>query len=108
MPSHRITTLTHKLKALTDDAAPNNRATYNAAVSARYPAHQVNGIWHYDEDDLPAIMAAFGLRSGCGPRPARRPARTASRSSTPPSQAHQRDAATRCADGAWIDGMFFG
>ncbi len=65
MPSHRITTLTHKLKALTDDAAPNNRATYNAAVSARYPAHQVNGIWHYDEDDLPAIMAAFGLRSGC-------------------------------------------
>lgn len=62
MPSPRITTLSHKLKALTDDAAPGNRAIYTAAVSARFPAHQVNGIWHYDENDLPAIMACFGLR----------------------------------------------
>ncbi len=62
MPSPRITTLSHKLKTLTEDATPGNRAIYNAAVSARFPAHQVNGIWHYDEDDLPAIMACFGLR----------------------------------------------
>ena len=62
MPSHRITTLPHKLKPLTDDAVPGIRAIYNAAASARFSSHQVNGIWHYDEDDLPAIMAAFGLR----------------------------------------------
>ena len=62
MPSHRITTLPHRLKVLTNDTAPNNRAVYGAAVSARFPAHQVNGIWHYDEVDLPAIMGCFGLR----------------------------------------------
>ncbi len=72
MPSHRITTLPHKFKALTDDATPGNRAIYNAAVSAHFPAHQVNGIWHYDENDLPAIMACFGLRPKAS-KPARAP-----------------------------------
>ena len=62
MPSHRITTLQHKLKAVTDDPLPNHRTSYAAAVSACFPAHQVNGIWHYDEADLPAIMTFFGLR----------------------------------------------
>ncbi len=62
MPSHRITTLPHKLKALTDNTLPTIRAIYASAVNAQFPAHQVNGIWHYDEDDLPAIMAAFGLQ----------------------------------------------
>jgi len=62
MPSHRITTLPHKFKALTDDTLPTIRAIYASAVNARFPAQQVNGLWHYDEDDLPAIMACFGLR----------------------------------------------
>jgi hypothetical protein len=63
MPSHRITTLPHKFKVLTDDTLPTIRVIYASAVNARFPAQQVNGIWHYDEDDLPAIMACFGLRS---------------------------------------------
>jgi hypothetical protein len=62
MPSNRITTLPHKLKVLTDNTLPTIRSIYASAVNAQFPAHQVNGIWHYDEDDLPAIMAAFGLR----------------------------------------------
>ncbi len=62
MPSNRITTLPHKFKALTDDTLPTIRLIYAGAVNARFPAHQVNGIWHYDEDDLPAIMACFGLQ----------------------------------------------
>ena len=65
MPPRRITTLPHKFKTLTDDTPPTIRVIYAGAVNARFPVHQVNGIWHYDEDDLPAIMAAFGLRSGC-------------------------------------------
>ncbi len=62
MPSPRISTLPHRLKTLTDDAVPGQRAAYIAAVSARFPAHQVNGIWHFREADLPAILAAFNLR----------------------------------------------
>lgn len=62
MPSNRITTLPHKFKALTDDTLPTIRVIYAGAVNARFPAHQVNGLWHYDEDDLPAIMTCFGLR----------------------------------------------
>ena len=75
MPSPRITTLPHKLKPLTDDAVPGIRAIYNAAVSARFPAHQVNGIWHYDEGNLPAIMACFGLTPKAN-KPARAPRST--------------------------------
>lgn len=62
MPSHRITTLPRKFKTLTSDTLPTIRVIYAAAVNARFPAQQVNGIWHYDEDDLPAIMACFGLQ----------------------------------------------
>ena len=66
MASNRITTLPHKLKALTNDAVPGIRAFYNAAVSARFPAHQVNGIWHFHDEDVPAIMACFGLQPKAG------------------------------------------
>jgi len=72
MPSHRITTLPHKFKALTDDTLPTIRVIYAGAVNAQFLAHQVNGIWHYDEGDLPAIMACFGLRPKAS-KPARAP-----------------------------------
>lgn len=60
--SHRITSLASKARLLTDDPVPGQRKVYEGAVSARFEAHQINGIWHYYEEDLPAIMAAFGLR----------------------------------------------
>lgn len=62
MTPHRNTALCSKLRVLTDDRLPGQRTIYEAAVSARFPTHQVNGIWHFYEEDLPAIMAAFGLR----------------------------------------------
>ena len=62
MTPRRITTLCSRLRLLTDDPVPGQRIVYAGAVSARFPAHQVNGIWHtYEEDDL-AVMAALGLR----------------------------------------------
>ena len=64
--SSRITTLPIRIKPLTDDAVPNIRAFYNAAVSARFPAHQVNGIWHFHDEDVPEIMAYFDLRPKAG------------------------------------------
>ena len=62
MTPRRITTLCSRLRLLTNDVLPGHRTVYAGAVSARFPAHQVNGIWHtYEEDDL-AVMAALGLR----------------------------------------------
>lgn len=58
----RITTLLHELRSITDDPLPNQRFVYAATVSARIPAHQINGIWHYYEADLPTIRDTFGLR----------------------------------------------
>jgi hypothetical protein len=38
------------------------RKVWEGAVEGRFPAHQVNGLWHYDPDDAPKIGAAYGLR----------------------------------------------
>ncbi len=62
MTPRRITTLCFRLRQKTDDALPGHRAIYEAAVSARFPAHQVNGLWHSYEEDDAAVMAVFGLR----------------------------------------------
>ncbi len=66
MALNRITTLQHRLKSLTDDALPNNRATYTAAVNAQIPVCQINRIWHFRDEDVPEIMAYFGLRPKAG------------------------------------------
>ena len=66
MASNRITTLPRKLKALTNDAVPGIRAIYTAAVNAQIPAYQVNRIWHFRDEDVPAIMACFGLQPKAG------------------------------------------
>lgn len=62
MNTHRITTLCSKLKDWTDDPIPGQRLVYDRACSARIPAHQVNGIWHYRDDDRDAILRGLGLR----------------------------------------------
>ncbi len=71
----RITTLPRNLKdyAAPDAAIPHVRQAYEGAVNGKYPAYQINGIWHYDLVNLPVIAAAYGLppkdpslrRSGC-------------------------------------------
>ncbi len=60
--SHRITTLCSKLKDWTDDPISDVRRVYNASASAKIPAHQVNGIWHYYGEDREAILEGLGLR----------------------------------------------
>lgn len=60
--SRRITTLCFTLKDWTDDPIPAQRQAYAAATSAKFPAHQVNGIWHYFEEDREAILKGLGLR----------------------------------------------
>lgn len=61
--SRRITSLCSKIKDWSDDPIPGGvRGVYNASASAKIPAHQVNGIWHYYEEDREAILAGLGLR----------------------------------------------
>jgi len=60
--SCRLSTLCFKLKDWTDDTIPGSRQTYAAAISAKFPAHQVNGIWHVYVEDREAILEGLGLR----------------------------------------------
>lgn len=62
MTPRRITSLPSRLRLLTDDTLPTSRAIYEGAVSARFPAHQINNIWHTHEEDDAVVMAALGLR----------------------------------------------
>jgi hypothetical protein len=57
----RLTTLPRKLLDYTDQPIPSGRKLREGAVDAKFPAHQVNGLWHYNPDDLPAIAAVYGL-----------------------------------------------
>ena len=58
----RLTALATALKDYTGKADNlSGRKLYYDAVSARFPAHQVSGIWHFYVDDLPVIAAAYGL-----------------------------------------------
>jgi hypothetical protein len=38
------------------------RKLWQGAVERHFPAHQVNGLWHFQPEDVPAIAAAYGLR----------------------------------------------
>ncbi len=78
MTALRITTLTRSLLAYTDQTVPNARALYQGAVNAKFPAHQVNGIWHYNVADLPMIAAAYGLKPKAAVQPRRRSQRATS------------------------------
>lgn len=48
------------------------RELWKGAVERRFPAHQINGRWHFRPDDVPSIAAAYGL-------PRRRPPKAAAR-----------------------------
>lgn len=58
----RISTACHWLKDYTDDPIPGMRKVQESAVSAKFPAHQVNGIWHFYEEDREEILKGLGLR----------------------------------------------
>ena len=63
MTAQRVSTLSHELKSLTDqpDRVPGVRKLVEMAQSAKFRARQVNGIWHFEPADLPAILVALGL-----------------------------------------------
>ena len=42
------------------------RKLWQGAVEHRFPAHQVNGLWHFRPEDVPAIAAAYGLHRNTG------------------------------------------
>ena len=44
------------------DDLPPCRKLWQGAVERRFPAHQVNGVWHFFPKDVPKIGAAYGLR----------------------------------------------
>jgi hypothetical protein len=73
MNEHRITGLPARLREYTDQTVPPIRKLYEGAVNGKFPAYQVNKIWHFDESNVPAIAAAYGL----APKAARRPQRKA-------------------------------
>ena len=58
----RLTALASELKNYTGKLEGfSGRKLYYDAVSAKFPAHQVGGIWHFYADDLPTIAEAYGL-----------------------------------------------
>jgi hypothetical protein len=52
-----------------DAARLTYRKLWEGAVEHRYPAHQINLVWHFYPTDVSAIAEAYGLR-----RQGRRPA----------------------------------
>lgn len=59
---HRLTQLPRELSEAFCCPPPTYRRLWQAAIEGRFPAHQVNGIWHFRPADLPIIGAALGLR----------------------------------------------
>ena len=62
-PSVRLSCL---LRALENAGYDCNDLTYRRiwmdAVEARFPAHQINGVWHFTLADAPIIGDALGLK----------------------------------------------
>ena len=61
-PCLRLSRLLHELQAagFQCDELPY-RKLWQGAVERRFPAHQVNGVWHFFPEDVPRIGAAYGL-----------------------------------------------
>ena len=59
----RTTTLPRRLIEYTSNPAivPTQRRIRDDAVNGKFPAQQINGIWHYDPVDVPTIAAVYGL-----------------------------------------------
>ena len=62
-PCLRLSRLLHELQAagFQCDELPY-RKLWQGAVERRFPAHQVNGVWHFFPEDVPRIGTAYGLR----------------------------------------------
>jgi hypothetical protein len=62
--SVRLSRLLYELEAagFRCDDLPPYRKLWQGAVERRFPAHQVNGVWHFFPEDVPKIGAAYGLR----------------------------------------------
>jgi hypothetical protein len=62
-PCLRLSRLLHELQAagFQCEELPY-RKLWQGAVERRFPAHQVNGVWHFFPEDVPRISAAYGLR----------------------------------------------
>jgi hypothetical protein len=65
----RLTSLPGRLHAESySGPVPPYKQIHMHAVNAVFPAHQINSIWHFYEDDLPAIATALGLTRTVPPR----------------------------------------
>jgi hypothetical protein len=49
------TRVPREVKARTGGAGPNYRQVYALILDGELPAHQVNGRWFVEDDDLPAF-----------------------------------------------------
>jgi hypothetical protein len=60
----RLSRLLHELEkaGYRCDDLPSYRKLWQDAVERRFPAHQVNGVWHFFPEDVPKIGAAYDLR----------------------------------------------
>ena len=59
--SARLTTLPGTLRAK-GFVVPDYRVLREKAINGAFPAHQVNGIWHFCEADASRIADALNLR----------------------------------------------
>jgi hypothetical protein len=62
-PSVRLSRLLHELEVAGFQCDHlTYRKVWEGAVERRFPAHQVNGMWHFLPDDVPRVGAAYNLR----------------------------------------------
>jgi hypothetical protein len=56
----RLTSVPGALRAA-GYSPPDYRGIRDKAVNGLFPAHQINGIWHFHGTDIEAIAGALGL-----------------------------------------------
>jgi hypothetical protein len=61
MTTIALTSLPRRIAEMTGANPKNYRDLYNKTLSGLWPATQINGRWHIDESDLPAVIQALGL-----------------------------------------------
>jgi hypothetical protein len=67
--SLRLSRLPHELEqaGFRCDELPPYRRLWQDAVERRFPAHQERNVWHFFQDDVPTISAAYRLKyNGAG------------------------------------------
>jgi hypothetical protein len=66
MQLRRLTALPETLLAAGYSEPPVYRILRDRAIDKRFPAQQVNGVWHFDPDHTPEIAAGLGLQLTAG------------------------------------------